>query len=228
MSDALPLPPRPNLEQYKKLAKDLQSACKSGDAGVIREWAAGWVETLSRLRGQSITPEVQKERQGDIDRVERVWQKSQKSNELVARCTLTGAQFFIAHCHGFTSWPKFVKHLEALNTVSSPVSTFEMAVDAIVTGDAATLVKAVEGQSRAGAHPFYARASLDPAPLCLRERSRGLPSEDAEEHCRDRQTLARRRRRRECGARRRMAAGPQLWDWCRRAGTHKRRECSYR
>jgi ankyrin repeat protein len=141
MSDALPLPPRPNLEQYKKLAKDLQSACKSGDAGVIREWAAAWVETLSRLRGQSITPEVQKEIQGDIDRVERVWQKSQKSNELVARCTLTGAQFFIAHCHGFTSWPKFIKHLEALNTVSSPVSTFEMAVDAIVTGDAATLSK---------------------------------------------------------------------------------------
>jgi hypothetical protein len=29
MSDALPLPPRPNLGQYKKLAKDLQGACNS-------------------------------------------------------------------------------------------------------------------------------------------------------------------------------------------------------
>ncbi len=32
MSDALPLPPRPNLNQYKKLAKDLQHACKSGES----------------------------------------------------------------------------------------------------------------------------------------------------------------------------------------------------
>jgi hypothetical protein len=30
MSDALPLPPRPNLEQYKKRAKDLVKICKSG------------------------------------------------------------------------------------------------------------------------------------------------------------------------------------------------------
>ena len=29
--DALPLPPRPNLEQYKKLAKDLVKAWKSSD-----------------------------------------------------------------------------------------------------------------------------------------------------------------------------------------------------
>ena len=52
MSDALPLPPRPNLEQYKKLAKDFQHACKSGDPGAIRDWAARWAETLARLQGQ--------------------------------------------------------------------------------------------------------------------------------------------------------------------------------
>jgi hypothetical protein len=28
--DAVPLPPRPNLEQYKKLAKDLVKVCKPG------------------------------------------------------------------------------------------------------------------------------------------------------------------------------------------------------
>ncbi len=33
MSDALPLPPRPNLEQYKKLAKELRQACQSSDGG---------------------------------------------------------------------------------------------------------------------------------------------------------------------------------------------------
>ena len=39
MSDALPLPPRPNLDQYRKLARDLQQACKSGEANAVRAWA---------------------------------------------------------------------------------------------------------------------------------------------------------------------------------------------
>jgi hypothetical protein len=50
MSDALPLPPRPNLEQYRKLAKDLQRACRSTEPRAIRDWAADWVSTLASLR----------------------------------------------------------------------------------------------------------------------------------------------------------------------------------
>jgi ankyrin repeat protein len=141
VSDALRLPPRPNLEQYKKLAKDLQHACKSGDRGAIRDWAARWAETLARLEGQEITPEVQRGIQRDRETVERQWHKPQKSKEHVGRCTLAGAQFFVARCHGFTSWPKFVKHLEALTQANSPVSKFELGVEAIVNGDAATLSK---------------------------------------------------------------------------------------
>ena len=34
MSDAHPLPPRPDLDQYKKLAKDFQRACRSTDRRV--------------------------------------------------------------------------------------------------------------------------------------------------------------------------------------------------
>jgi hypothetical protein len=26
------------------------------------------------------------------------------------RCLLADAQFFVARCHGFASWPKFAKH----------------------------------------------------------------------------------------------------------------------
>jgi ankyrin repeat protein len=141
MSDALPLPSRPNLEQYKKLAKDLQRACKSGDRGAIRDWAARWAETLARLQGQAITPQVRREIHRDIERVERQWHQIQKSNEHVARCALADAQFFLARCHGFASWPKFAKHLEALTRANSPVSKFEVAVDAIVNGDVATLSK---------------------------------------------------------------------------------------
>ena len=118
MSDALPLPPHPNLEQYKKLAKDLQRACKLGDEAV-RDWAARW----------------------DGERVARQWQKIRKSHERMARCTLAGAQFFVARCHCFASWPKFAQHVEALERANSLESKFEWAADAIVNGDLTTLEK---------------------------------------------------------------------------------------
>jgi hypothetical protein len=141
MSDALSLPPHPNLEQYKKLAKDFQRACRSGDPGAIREWAARWAETLAGLRGQASNLETRREIHWDTERVERQWSKLQKSNERAASCTLAGAQFFIARCHGFASWPKFAKHLEALARANSPVSHFEAAVDAVVSGNVAVLEK---------------------------------------------------------------------------------------
>jgi len=37
--DALPLPLRPKLERYTKLAKDLIAACKSNDPEAIGDWA---------------------------------------------------------------------------------------------------------------------------------------------------------------------------------------------
>ncbi|MBV8807443.1 MAG: ankyrin repeat domain-containing protein [Acidobacteriaceae bacterium] len=139
MSDALPLPPRPNLGQYKKLAKDLQQACKSGERSAICNWAAGWAETLARLQGLEITPEVRREIHRNEQRVERQWHNIHNANQDVARCTLARAQFFVARCHGFASWPKFVKHLEGLTRTNSPVSKFERAVDAIVNGEVGTL-----------------------------------------------------------------------------------------
>jgi hypothetical protein len=141
VSDALSLPPRPNLERYKKLAKDLQHACRSGEQGAIREWAARWAETLAGLAGHASNLETRREIHWDIERVERQWNKLQKSNERAAGCTLAGAQFFIARCHGFASWPKFAKHLEASARTDSPVSHFEAAVDAVVSGDIAVLEK---------------------------------------------------------------------------------------
>jgi ankyrin repeat protein len=152
MSDALPLPPRPNLEQYKKLAKDFQHACTSGDPGAIRDWAARWAETLARLQGHTITPEVRQEIQWDTERVERQWHEFQKSKEHLGRCTVTDAQFFVARCHGFASWPKFVTHVETLARVNSPVSNFEAVVDAIVSGDTGMLAKMLHD------HPELVRA----------------------------------------------------------------------
>jgi len=129
MSDALPLPPRPNLEQYKKLAKDFQSACESSDAGAVRVWAASWLQKLAGLQ--------------EIDRgarrIEQRWHKLKK-----VRCAVADAQFFIAREHGFASWPKFSKHVEALAAANSQVSNFEAATDAIVRGDIAALKKLLD------------------------------------------------------------------------------------
>ena len=139
MSDALPLPPRPNLEQYKKLSKDLQRACRSSEPGAIRDWAAHWVEAIARLQAQEITPERRRQISHEARRIEERWRKLKSANGRSLRCTLVDAQFFVARAHGFASWPKFAKHVESMARASSPVLKFESAVDAIVGGDGAAL-----------------------------------------------------------------------------------------
>ncbi|HXB69366.1 MAG TPA: ankyrin repeat domain-containing protein [Candidatus Acidoferrales bacterium] len=145
MSDALPLPPSPNLEQYKKLAKDFQRACQSSDPRAVRDWAARWAETIARLQGLEITPQVRRRIEGETERIEHHWRKFNETNERAARGTLADAQFFVARGHGFASWPKFIKHLEAITRANSPVSKFEEAVDSIVSGDLAGLAKLLTG-----------------------------------------------------------------------------------
>ncbi len=135
----LSLPPRPNPRQYKKLARDLQNACKLADPHAIRQWAARSKEAVARLQGLEITPLVRNEIDREARRIEQRWQDFRKPNEDAGRCTLAGAQLFIARAHGFASWPKFAAHVEELTRANTPVSNFEMAVDAIVSGDAARL-----------------------------------------------------------------------------------------
>lgn len=64
--------------------------------------------------------------------------------------TLADAQFVIAREHGFASWPRFSTHLQGL--VDGAVGRYEAAVDAIVTGDLATLTELVDR------HPDLVRA----------------------------------------------------------------------
>ena len=40
-TDAIPLAPRPSIEQYRKQAKDLVKASRSGGVDTIRQWATG-------------------------------------------------------------------------------------------------------------------------------------------------------------------------------------------
>src|SRR5438874_3058837 len=150
MSDALPLPPRPSLEHYKKRAKELLKVCKSGDRDALRAWATEWVEALVKLHDRDVTLPRDGHRAytpAEINyRIGRTATRITKHLNLgdppsPGACTLAKAQFAIAREHGFASWPKFAKHLEGLTRATSPVSKFERAVDAIVDGDVATLKK---------------------------------------------------------------------------------------
>lgn len=144
--DALPLPLRPNLEQYKKLAKDLLNACKSGESQAIRAWADTWVHTLVRLSNLTITPELPVRIERWIDQLDEFARKKLKPSGANA-CVLSEAQFVIARAHGFESWPRFAKHIEGLARTSSPVMKFELAADAIVSGDTATLERLLRENS---------------------------------------------------------------------------------
>lgn len=100
------LPADPNLEQYKKQAKDL-----------AKNYSLRIPDALARVRRHH--PRFQR-------RPESVAQASQINR--------TDAQLIIAREHGFESWPKFARHIETINMIRSlgslrdPVAAFiEMA-----------------------------------------------------------------------------------------------------
>jgi ankyrin repeat protein len=138
MSDAQPLPIHPDLEQYRTLAKDFQRACRSKDAAEFQKCAGRWLESLARARGLEITDRVREQIERESGRVEQRWLKLQPPDRR-QRCVLADAQLFVAREHGFASWPKFANHLEQMNTRASAVARFEMAADAIISGDTVTL-----------------------------------------------------------------------------------------
>ena len=132
--DVLPLPPRPSLEHYRKRAKDLVKACKSSEPDAIRRWSTEWLTALaSRHDGTEWQPS-----RSAIDAYAHELSRFARE-KLAAQCALANAQFIIARAHGFLSWPKFAKHLDALALASSAESAFERAADAIIAGDSTTL-----------------------------------------------------------------------------------------
>ena len=114
-TDFTPLPARPNLEQYKKQAKELVRLARSGDP-----------EAAERVRKCHPRP--------------------------TAAFALADAQLVIAREHGFASWLKFAKLVTELGLENSPVSVFEMAADAAVSGHLPTL------ETLLREHPELARA----------------------------------------------------------------------
>jgi hypothetical protein len=115
--DVLPLPPCPDVEHYRKRAKALVKAYRSGE-DALRSWAKSWTDSD---RDAEQVASFARERLG------------------ADKASLAQAQFVIARAHGFPSWPAFVHHVEALAQAASGVSTFELAAEAICDGDLAAL-----------------------------------------------------------------------------------------
>jgi hypothetical protein len=124
--DAIELPARPNLEHYKKLAKDLLQAYQSGDAASIERFR-------EHLQARQLTwTDLRKEARARL-------RKLRAAKTVGDKLTLADAQLLIAHSCAFESWPKFKKHIEAICRKNSPVSKFETAADAVIAGDVVTL-----------------------------------------------------------------------------------------
>ena len=133
--DALPLPPNPNLDHYKKLAKHLVKAANHPDPAALATWAKAWVKHLMQLSNLQITPTLPVSTDGWAVHLEQFARTEKTSGKLL----LTKAQFILARAHGFESWPKLSKHIAAVQRKNSPASAFEQAVECVITGDKAKL-----------------------------------------------------------------------------------------
>ncbi|HXY69713.1 MAG TPA: ankyrin repeat domain-containing protein [Gemmatimonadales bacterium] len=149
--DALPLPPRPSVEQYRKLAKDLVKACRSDDPDAIGAWTDRWLASLSKATAGPGRPRGVREIDRAAAQLEDFATRRLKAGGADG-CWLSEAQFVVARSHGFDSWPKLVAHLDRLAHAGSDVAGFEAAADAIVSGDEPALRRLL------AADPSLARA----------------------------------------------------------------------
>jgi ankyrin repeat protein len=132
--DTLPLPPRPDIDQYRKRAKSLVVAANSGDPNAVNQWAEEWLRALTKLLNVEITDFVQ----GSFDRAVEGLEKEVATRRARGEFALADAQHLIAQAHSYENWASLAAEIEALRTVSR-TSAFEQAADAVVSGDLATL-----------------------------------------------------------------------------------------
>jgi hypothetical protein len=156
--DAKQLPARPSLEQYKKQAKDLVK--------LFRVLQSRKSSDSEEIHSEVIPSDVI--RSETIQRIKTYHPRfSDLSHDEIPRTkfTLADAQFVIAREHGFESWPKCAKHVEALASASfaasegDPVAAF--IEDACVPRDAMHLSGTLErAEAILAAHPEVASSNI--------------------------------------------------------------------
>ena len=125
--DTLPLPPRPNLDQYRKRAKTLVAAVHSGDPDAIRHWATTWLESLGALLDVVPSKFVRDSINRAVTRiVERVTANA-GTRDKADRFALADAQLVMAREYDFPNWSALRKHL--LSMTSSPSSDEDAGLD---------------------------------------------------------------------------------------------------
>ncbi len=147
--DVLPLPPRPDLGQYRTRAKELVVAATAGDTALLH-WASEWIAALDRLQ-----PEVSRTAPTEMERRAHQLVHFARTQLPPAHPALNKAQFVLARAHGFASWPRMVQHIEELTQATSSISAVERAADAVVDGDVTTLAELLR------ADPSLVRARSD-------------------------------------------------------------------
>jgi hypothetical protein len=103
------LPARPNLDQYKKQAKELLKGIRSGEPHAL--------DRLHRVHPRLNGP-------GRVD---------------TTHAVLADAQLVIAREHGIDSWTKFADRIDAILGERSPKAIWGRVEQAVLTGDAETL-----------------------------------------------------------------------------------------
>ena len=137
--DTLPLPPRPDIEQYRKRAKSLVAAATSGDPDAVKQWASDWLDALRKHLDVEVTDFVR----GSFDRAISKLDTDARFRAEQAKArgesfALADAQHLIAQAHSYENWASFAAEVNALQSVSR-TSIFERAADAVVSGNLATL-----------------------------------------------------------------------------------------
>lgn len=138
--DTLPLPPRPDIDQYRRRAKSLAAAANSRDPDAVRAWATQWLGALTRALGWEVTPFIQHSFDRAVEELAReAARRVSASKQRNRPFALADAQHLVAQAHGFENWAVFADHARGLTVVDPAHADFEAAADAIVTGDLATL-----------------------------------------------------------------------------------------
>lgn len=105
------LPDRPNLSQYRKQAKELAQAARTGDAVALARMKAHHPRADAFVQPDAPAPVF----------------------------ALADAQLVIAREHGIDSWPKFVKAIEGRAGAGSPARVWALADRAVIAGDVPAL-----------------------------------------------------------------------------------------